>query len=136
MIQDAYTNIQSKIKVNCLLSDSFTIIQWFRQGCPFSLLLCIIAAELLTIFIDSDIKIKGIQIGDHEIKIINFADDTIICLRYFSCHTKMELVLKLCEKASSSKKIFSKASLVLRAEAYKNRIDKPRRMDGHNSPSK
>ena len=34
MIQVAWTNIQSKIKINGLLSDSFTLIQGFRQCCP------------------------------------------------------------------------------------------------------
>ena len=48
-------------------------------------------------------RIKGIQIGDHEIKIVNFADNTTIFLRYFSCLTKIELILELCEKASISK---------------------------------
>ena len=38
--------------------------------------LCTIAAEVLAIFIDADARIKGIQIGDHKIKIVNFADDT------------------------------------------------------------
>ena len=52
------------------------------------MLLCIIVAEVLAIFIDADTRIKGIQIGDHEIKIVNFADDTTIFLRDFSCFTK------------------------------------------------
>ena len=47
-------------------------------------------------------RIKDIQIGDHEIKIVSFADDTTVFLRDFSCLTKIELNLVLCEKASSS----------------------------------
>ena len=76
MIQVASINIQSKIKINGLLSESFTLIQGFHQGCPLSIFLCIIVAEVLAIFIDADTRIKGIQIGDHEIEIVNFADDT------------------------------------------------------------
>ena len=76
MIQVASINIQFKIKINGLLSEYFTLIQGFHQGRPFSMLLCIIAAEVLTILIDADSRIKGIQIGDHEINIINFGDDT------------------------------------------------------------
>ena len=75
MIQVASINIQSKIKINVLLSDPFTLIQGFHRGCPLSMLLCIIAAKVLAVFIDADTRIKGIQIGDHEIKIVNFADD-------------------------------------------------------------
>ena len=66
MIQVASINIQSKIKINSLLSETFTIIQGFYQGCPLSMLLCIIAGEVLAIFIDTNTKIKDIQIGDHE----------------------------------------------------------------------
>ena len=42
---------------------------------------CIIADEVLVIFIGADTRIKGIQIGDHEIKIVNFADDTPFFLK-------------------------------------------------------
>ena len=41
--------------------------------------------------------IKGIQIGDHEIKIVNFADDTTIFLRDITCLNIMQLILKLYE---------------------------------------
>ena len=78
VIQIASINIQSKIKINGLLSESFTLIQGFHQGCPRSMLLCIIVTEVLAIFTDGDTRIKGIQIGDQEIKVVNFADDTTI----------------------------------------------------------
>ena len=94
MIQVASINIQCKIKIDGLPYVSFTLIQEFHQGCPLSMLLCIIAAEVLAIFTDANTKIKGIQIGDHEIKIVNFADDTTIFLRDFSCLTKIELILE------------------------------------------
>ena len=51
-----------------------------RQGCLLSMLLYIIATEVLANFINTDQMIKGIQIGDYEIKIVNFADDTTIFL--------------------------------------------------------
>ena len=107
MIQVASVNIQSKI--NGLLSESFTLIQGFHHGCSLSMFLCIIAAEVLAIFIDANTRIKGIQTGDHEIKIVNFADDTTIFLRDFSCLTKIELILELSQKASSSKVNFQNA---------------------------
>ena len=40
----------------------------------------------------------------------------------------MKLILELCEKASNSKVNFSKVSQTLWAGAYKNRIDKPKRL--------
>ena len=72
---------------------------------------------------DADNMIKD----DHEIKIVNFADDTTIFLRGFSCLTKKELILKLCEKGSSSKINFSKRQTLL-AGTYKYRIHKTRQL--------
>ena len=51
-----------------------------RQGFLLSMLLYIIAIQVLSNFINTDKMIKGIQIRDHEIKIVNFADDTTIFL--------------------------------------------------------
>ena len=44
------------------------------------MLLYIIAIEILANFINTNKMIKGIQIGNHEIKIVNFADDTTVVL--------------------------------------------------------
>ena len=66
-------------------------------------------AEVLPIFIEADTRIKGIQIRDHEVKIVNFAHNTTIFLRDFSYLTKIELILELPQKSSSSKINFQKA---------------------------
>ena len=55
-----------------------------RQWCQLSKLLYNIAAEVLANLINADKMIKGIQIGDHEIKIVNFTDNTTIFLRDIS----------------------------------------------------
>ena len=39
------------------------------------------------------------QIGDHEIKIVNFADNTNIFLRGITCLNMMQVILKLYENA-------------------------------------
>ena len=78
MINVTYTNIQPKIKINGLLSDPFTQMRRVHQGCPLSMLLSITAADILANFIDTDKRIKVIQIGDHEFKIVNFVDNTTI----------------------------------------------------------
>ena len=109
MVKDVYTNIQSKIKINGLLSDPFTLTQEVSQGCLFSMLLYIIAAELLASFISANKRIKGIQIGNHEIKIVNFADNTTIFLGDITCLDKIQVILKLYEDTSGSKINFSKS---------------------------
>ena len=98
-IKVAYTNIQSKIKINGLLSDPSTLMQGVRQECPLSSVLYIRAAEVLANFIDADKRIKGVQIGDHEIKLVNFADDITIFLGDITCLNRMQVILKLYEKA-------------------------------------
>ena len=48
------------------------------HGCLLSMLLYIILTEVLANFINTDKMINGIQIEDHETKIVIFADDTTI----------------------------------------------------------
>ena len=80
----AYTNIESKIKINGLLSDSLTPM-CVRQGCLLSMLLYNIAAEVLDNHINADKRMKGIEIGDHNTRIVSFADNTPIFLRHITC---------------------------------------------------
>ena len=108
MIKVAYTNIQSKIKINGLLSDPFTLMQGVRQGCPLSMMLYIIVAYVFANFIDADKRMKGIQIGDHEIKLVNLADGITIFLGDITCFNRIQVILKLYEEDSSSKINFSK----------------------------
>ena len=60
MINIPYTNIQSKIKINGLLTEPFTPMWEVRQGYPLSMPLSIIAADILANFIDANKTIKGI----------------------------------------------------------------------------
>ena len=69
--------MESKIKINSLLSDPLIIMRVY-QGFLLSMLLYIIGNEVLLNVINTNKMIKGIQIGDHEIKIVNFADNTTI----------------------------------------------------------
>ena len=48
------SNIKSKIKINGLLSDLFTLIRGVCQGCLLSMLLYIITAEVLANSFDKD----------------------------------------------------------------------------------
>ena len=107
MVKDAYTDIQSEIKINGVLYDPFTLTREVYQGCLFSMLLYIIAAEVLASFINANKRIKGIQIGGYEIKILNLADNTTIFLRDITCLIKIQVNLKLYEDASTSKINFS-----------------------------
>ena len=59
------------------------------------MLLYNIAAEVFANFINTDKRIKRIQIGDHEIKIANFVENTTIFLKGITCFHKMQVILKL-----------------------------------------
>ena len=97
MIKVTYANIGSKIKTTGLLSDSL-ILMSVRQGCLFSMLLYNIVAEVLVNFINADNRIKGIQIGDHDLKIVNFTDNTTIFLRDITFLNRIQVVLRPYEK--------------------------------------
>ena len=43
------------------------------------------AAEAPANFIDADKRMNGVQIGDHEMKLVNFVDDITIFLRDITC---------------------------------------------------
>ena len=73
-------------------------------------------------------RIKGIQVGDHEIKVANFADNTTIFLRDITWLIRIQVILKLYEDASSSKINFSKVK-PFGSGAYKNRMDQPGQME-------
>ena len=82
MVEDTYPNIRSKVKINDLLPDPFTLTWEVFQGCLFSTLLHISETEVCASFINSNKRIKGTLAGrDHEIKIVDFTDDNTILLR-------------------------------------------------------
>ena len=105
MIQVAYTSIQCKIKINGLLSEPFTPTRGACQECPLSFLLYIVSYKVLAVSIDTNTRIKGIQIGDHEQKILNFVGDTIIFFRQINYLMRIQSNLKLCENVASNLKI-------------------------------
>ena len=84
-------------------------MQGVHHGCPLSLVLYIMAAEVLANFIDADKRTKGVQIGDHKMKLVNFADDITIFLGDITCFNRIQVILKLNDEDSSSKINFSKS---------------------------
>ena len=92
MIKVAYTNIQSEIKINDLLSDPFSLAQGVRQGCPLSMVLYIIVAYVFANFINTNKRIKGIQIGEHDIKLVNFADEITFFLADITCLNRIHMI--------------------------------------------
>ena len=127
LIKICYNNIQSKVKINGLLFDPFTLSRGVHLGCPLSMLLYVIAAEVLASFIIVDKRVQGVQIGDQEIKLVNFADDTTTFLSDIDSLIRLQTILKLYKDASSSEINLNK-SQALWSGGYKDRYDKPGNM--------
>ena len=62
------------------------------------MLLCNTVGDVLENFVNANKRIKEIQIGDHEIKIVNFTDNTTIFLRDITCLNRIQVILRLYEK--------------------------------------
>ena len=82
---------QSKVKINGLLCDPFILCENFASGVHPQCCYTLLHLKYLPI---SVIKIKGIQTGDHEIKIVNFVDNTTMFLRDIICLNRIQLILK------------------------------------------
>ena len=59
----------------------FLLERGVGQGCPLSGLLFVIGIELISNAMQKDPTIKGIQVGQKEIKITQYADDTTVLVR-------------------------------------------------------
>ena len=70
-----YTDIHSLIINNGHFSEPVKILRGVRQGCPLSSTIFIICLEVLSNFIENNDTIKGIKIGESELKQTLFADD-------------------------------------------------------------
>ena len=69
-----------------------------HQGCLLFMLLYNIGAEVLVNLINADKRILKVQIGEPEIKIVNFTDSATILLRDLTCLNRIEVILRLYEK--------------------------------------
>ena len=93
-----------------------------HQWCQLSKLLYNRATEVLANLINADKRIKGIQVGDHKIKIVNFADNVTIFLRNITCLNRIQVILRLYEKDKLVQREFFQKAKPLWVGTYKNRI--------------
>ena len=76
-----YNNVTSCVLNNGHASEFFTLERGVRQGCPLSGLLFVIGIEVLANAIRNKNTIKGIKVGEKEIKTSLYADDTTVFVR-------------------------------------------------------
>ena len=70
-------------------------------------------AEVLANIINADKRIIGIQIGGHDIKIVNFTHNTTIFLRDITCINRIQVILRLYEKDKLVQRNFFQKSQAL-----------------------
>ena len=102
-IEAIYNNIEAQVKVNGNMSQSFLIERGVRQGCPLSMILYIILAEVMIENIRQNRNIKGITISQKETKISAFADDTTIYIGENSSFTYLQAQLQDFERFAGIK---------------------------------
>lgn len=79
-IETFYKDINTCVSINGHYSEWFQIKRGARQGDPLSPYLYLICAEVLSIMIRKNDKIKGIKINNIEALLSQFADDTSLFL--------------------------------------------------------
>lgn len=98
-----YTSISAKVKVNGQLSLRILIEQGVRQGCPLSALLYVLFIEALTVSVNANHNIKGIEVNGIEIKLSQYADDTSSLLIGDDSIVSLFETLELFERVSGAK---------------------------------
>ena len=76
-----YNDISSCVISDGFASPFFNLNRGVRQGCPLSGLLFVLGIELLNLAIQTNPNIKGISVGNTQIKITLYADDTTLFLK-------------------------------------------------------
>ena len=96
-IQIFYKNISSTVMNNGYTTAPFKIFRGVRQGDPLSPYLFIICLEILAINIRLNKDIRGIMVGNEEIKLEMFADDMTEFLRD---HASLDTLLNMVDSVS------------------------------------
>ena len=111
-ISVVYKDISSCVVNNSVTSKLLYLERGFRQGCPLSGILFVIAMELLAQSIRRSNDIKGIYIqGNEEVKLTQYADDTTAILADVESVTNLFELLSLFEKCSGVKINHSKSEM-------------------------
>ena len=75
-----YENAQSCVLINGHLSPRFSIERGCRQGDPMSALIFLLCAEILGLLFRNSDSIVGLSLPGRQLKIIQYADDTLLTL--------------------------------------------------------
>jgi hypothetical protein len=102
-VHTIYSNSEACVTNNGFSSPFFKLERGVRQGCPLSAYLFITVVELLAHKIRTTDTIKGIKIGDTEIKLVQMADDSTAFVEDVNSLENMFKLLNLFEKYAGLK---------------------------------
>ena len=119
-----YRQTSSCVIHNGHASEFFLLERGVRQGCPLSGLLFVIGIELFARALQKDPIIKGIKVGQSEIKSTQYADDTTVLVRDLE---SVPHLIKLLEdfKEVSGLEINKHKTEAMWLGSWRNRNDKP-----------
>ena len=104
LLYDPHHPMYRRTQVNGHTSEYFPIRSSVAQGCPLSPILYLFVTEGLTRLIEQDPNYKGIQVGKNELRLSQFADDTVLFLRHYKdINYVFSTILPLYEKATGMK---------------------------------
>ena len=119
-----YNNVNSCVLNNGYASEFFSLGRGVRQGCPLSGLLFVIGIEILARAIKNDAGIKGIKVGEKEIKVSLYADDTTFVVRDLDSITHLLSLLDKF-KSLSGLEINTKKTEGMWLGSWKNNTETP-----------
>ena len=102
-VHTIYSNSEACVTNNGFSSPFFKLKRGVRQGCPLSAYLFITVVELLAHKIRKTDNIKGIKIGNTEIKLVQMADDTTAFVEDKNSLENMLKILQSFEKYAGLK---------------------------------
>ena len=104
-----YTNTTTRILNNGWITEVFKP----SRGCPLSPYIFIICAEILACLFRNDFNIEGIKVNDKTFLISQYADDTIITLKYSEPNLKNSIkIFQLFARCSGLKVNYEKSQIM------------------------
>ena len=130
-------DLKSFVKVNGYQTDEFDIRRGVRQGCPLSAMLYVLTAEALASSIRKNKQIVGfrykrLNLSLLEQKILQYADDTILCVTTLQSILEIFRTLSKYESATNAK-INKEKTEALWTGKWKNRTNKPLNLNWTNT---
>ena len=120
-----YTDIFSAMHTNGFLSTFFKLERGTRQGCPLSALLYVLIAEVFSVNVRKEDKIRGITLPDGTVtKIDQYADDTTIQISDIDSIESVFSLIRVYELASGCRINMDKTE-GLWLGSFKGRRDTP-----------